>query len=123
MDIGVPAETKTDEHRVGLTPGAAGELVNRGHKVTVETGAGAPNSMKPERTKRPMHAARAHIAESNKLEMYYIYRMHARDARVCAECMYGHAAVRMHHTHAHPLAMVDFDSRVVRPRPLKVTGY
>ena len=40
MDIGVPAETKTAEHRVGLTPGAAGELVNRGHKVTVETGAG-----------------------------------------------------------------------------------
>ena len=40
MDIGVPAETKIDEHRVGLTPSAAGELVNRGHKVTVETGAG-----------------------------------------------------------------------------------
>ena len=40
MDIGVPAETKTAEHRVGLTPGAAGELINRGHRVVVETTAG-----------------------------------------------------------------------------------
>ena len=40
MDIGVPREIKTAERRVGLTPATAGELVNRGHKVSVETGAG-----------------------------------------------------------------------------------
>ena len=40
MDIGVPAEIKTAERRVGLTPAAVGELVNRGHHVTVEMGAG-----------------------------------------------------------------------------------
>lgn len=40
MDIGVPAEIKTAERRVGLTPAAAGEFVNRGHHVAVETGAG-----------------------------------------------------------------------------------
>jgi len=41
MDIGVPAEIKTAERRIGLTPAAAGEFVNRGHHVVVETGAGA----------------------------------------------------------------------------------
>jgi len=40
MDIGVPAEIKIAERRVGLTPAAVGELVNRGHHVNVETGAG-----------------------------------------------------------------------------------
>ena len=40
MDIGVPAETKNAERRVGLTPAAAGELVARGHDVRIETGAG-----------------------------------------------------------------------------------
>ncbi len=40
MDIGVPAEVKTAERRVGLTPAAVGELVNRGHHVNVETAAG-----------------------------------------------------------------------------------
>jgi len=40
MDIGVPAETKTAERRVGLTPAAAGELVARGHDVRIESGAG-----------------------------------------------------------------------------------
>ena len=40
MDIGVPAETKNAEQRVGLTPAAAGELVARGHDVRIETGAG-----------------------------------------------------------------------------------
>ena len=33
MDIGVPAETKTAERRVGLTPAAAGELVAADHSV------------------------------------------------------------------------------------------
>ena len=40
MRIGVPKEIKIHEYRVGLTSESAGELVNHGHKVLVETGAG-----------------------------------------------------------------------------------
>ena len=38
--VGVPTETKTDEHRVGLTPAGVRELVARGHQVVVQAGAG-----------------------------------------------------------------------------------
>jgi alanine dehydrogenase len=41
MIIGVPAETHRHEHRVGLTPYAVRWLVDRGHTVVVEQGAGA----------------------------------------------------------------------------------
>ncbi|MDF1642932.1 MAG: alanine dehydrogenase [Pseudomonadales bacterium] len=41
MKIGVPKELKNQEHRVGLVPGAARELILGGHQVLVETGAGA----------------------------------------------------------------------------------
>lgn len=41
MNIGIPRETKADEYRVGITPGAAAELLKRGHAVFVERGAGA----------------------------------------------------------------------------------
>ena len=40
MKIGVAKEIKTDEYRVALTPAGARELVQRGHDVTVESGAG-----------------------------------------------------------------------------------
>ena len=40
MRIGVARETKAQEHRVALTPAGARELVQRGHEVLVETGAG-----------------------------------------------------------------------------------
>jgi alanine dehydrogenase len=40
MRIGVPKEIKTHEYRVGLTPESVAELVNAGHDVLVETGAG-----------------------------------------------------------------------------------
>ena len=40
MRIGVPAETKTDEYRVALTPAGVRELVEHGHEVLVEAGAG-----------------------------------------------------------------------------------
>lgn len=40
MIIGVPKEIKTHEYRVGLVPGSVNELVNQGHKLLVETGAG-----------------------------------------------------------------------------------
>lgn len=41
MLVGVPKEIKTHEYRVGLTPGSAREYVDHGHRVIVETGAGA----------------------------------------------------------------------------------
>jgi len=41
MLVGVPQEIKTDEYRVGLRPAAVRELVEHGHSVVVETGAGA----------------------------------------------------------------------------------
>ncbi len=40
MKIGVPAEIKDAERRVGLTPGSAGELAGRGHEVLIEANAG-----------------------------------------------------------------------------------
>src|SRR5271155_5800145 len=41
MLIGVPKEVKTHESRVGLVPASVRELVHHGHKVVVESGAGA----------------------------------------------------------------------------------
>jgi alanine dehydrogenase len=41
MIIGVPKEIKEQEHRVGLLPSAAYQLIKRGHTVVVERGAGA----------------------------------------------------------------------------------
>ena len=40
MIIGVPTEVKSDERRVGLTPNSVNELVNAGHSVVVQSGAG-----------------------------------------------------------------------------------
>ena len=40
MIVGVPKEIKADEHRVALIPVGVEELVSRGHKVLVESGAG-----------------------------------------------------------------------------------
>ena len=45
MRIGVAKEIKTDEYRVALTPAGARELVQRGHEVVVEAGAGSGSSM------------------------------------------------------------------------------
>ena len=41
MLIGVPKEIKAQEHRVGLVPASVREFTSHGHKVMVETGAGA----------------------------------------------------------------------------------
>jgi alanine dehydrogenase len=40
MRVGVPTEIKTDEYRVALTPAGVRELVDAGHEVVVQTGAG-----------------------------------------------------------------------------------
>jgi alanine dehydrogenase len=41
MKIGVPKEVKIHEYRVGLVPAGVRELVDAGHQVLVESGAGA----------------------------------------------------------------------------------
>src|SRR3974390_2988771 len=41
MKVGVPKEIKIHEYRVGLVPAGVRELVDSGHQVLVETGAGA----------------------------------------------------------------------------------
>ena len=41
MHIGIPKEIKNHEYRVALTPDGARELVQAGHRISVETGAGA----------------------------------------------------------------------------------
>ena len=41
MLVGVPKEIKAHEYRVGLTPSAVREYVAHGHKVLVESDAGA----------------------------------------------------------------------------------
>jgi alanine dehydrogenase len=40
MKVGVPTEIKTDEYRVALTPAGVRELVEHGHEIVVQAGAG-----------------------------------------------------------------------------------
>jgi alanine dehydrogenase len=44
VKVGVAKEIKPDEYRVALTPAGARELIQRGHEVTVEAGAGEGSS-------------------------------------------------------------------------------
>ena len=46
MKVGVVKEIKSDEYRVALTPAGARELVERGHDVLVERGAGDGSSFR-----------------------------------------------------------------------------
>lgn len=48
MIVGVPREIKTEEHRVAITPIGVRELVDRGHEVLVETGAGEGSTIHDE---------------------------------------------------------------------------
>jgi alanine dehydrogenase len=48
MRIGVAREIKQDEYRVALTPAGARELVQKGHDVLVETGAGLGSQFEDE---------------------------------------------------------------------------
>jgi alanine dehydrogenase len=70
MIIGVPKEIKNREYRVGLVPGGVRQLVDAGHQVLVETGAGLGSGNPDERYVR----AGATIIESaaevwNRAEM------------------------------------------------------
>ena len=40
MLLGVPKEIKVHEYRVGMTPASVREVINHGHEVVMETGAG-----------------------------------------------------------------------------------
>jgi alanine dehydrogenase len=46
--IAVAKEIKADEYRVALTPAGALELINRGHEVSIETGAGVGSAFPDE---------------------------------------------------------------------------
>jgi alanine dehydrogenase len=48
VKIGVAKEIKPDEYRVALTPAGARELVQRGHEVAIETGAGVGSAFADE---------------------------------------------------------------------------
>ncbi|HET6424259.1 MAG TPA: alanine dehydrogenase [Planctomycetaceae bacterium] len=48
MLIGVPKEIKSDEYRVGMIPAGVDELVRRGHRVLIETGAGLGSGLTDE---------------------------------------------------------------------------
>ena len=48
MKIGCPKETKNNENRVGLTPGAVQAYVQAGHEVFIEAGAGLGSSLPDE---------------------------------------------------------------------------
>jgi alanine dehydrogenase len=52
MRIGVAKEIKPDEYRVALTPAGARELVQRGHEVVVEEGAGSGSAFSDEAYRR-----------------------------------------------------------------------
>jgi alanine dehydrogenase len=45
MKVGVPSEIKTDEYRVGMTPAGVRELVEHGHEVVVQAGAGEGSAL------------------------------------------------------------------------------
>lgn len=45
MRVGVPTEAKADEYRVGLTPAGVRELVEHGHDVVVQQGAGEGSAL------------------------------------------------------------------------------
>jgi alanine dehydrogenase len=48
MVIGVPREVKSDENRVALTPAGVSALLEGGHRVLVERGAGAGSRISDE---------------------------------------------------------------------------
>jgi alanine dehydrogenase len=48
MKVGVPTEIKTDEYRVSLTPAGVRELVEHGHEVLIQAGAGVGSTIPDE---------------------------------------------------------------------------
>ena len=60
MVIGIPKEIKAEENRVAITPSGVAALAAHGHRVVIETRAGAGSSLSDE----AYAAAGAHILES-----------------------------------------------------------
>jgi alanine dehydrogenase len=48
LRVGVPTEVKPDEYRVALTPAGVRELVDGGHGVVVQAGAGLGSAISDE---------------------------------------------------------------------------
>jgi alanine dehydrogenase len=48
MKVGVPTEIKSDEYRVGMTPAGVRELVDAGHEVFIQSGAGLGSAITDE---------------------------------------------------------------------------
>ena len=48
MIVGVPKEIKSDEYRVAMVPAGVEELTRAGHKVLIQTGAGAGSGISDE---------------------------------------------------------------------------
>ncbi len=48
MRIGVPTEVKADEYRVAITPAGVREVVEHGHEVLIEAGAGEGSAIRDE---------------------------------------------------------------------------
>ena len=48
MIVGVPSEVKADEYRVALTPAGVRELVDAGHGVVIQSGAGSGSAISDE---------------------------------------------------------------------------
>jgi alanine dehydrogenase len=61
--IGVAKEVKPDEYRVALTPAGALELINLGHEVAIETGAGEGSAFADEAYRR----VGAHIVPADEV--------------------------------------------------------
>ena len=60
MIIGVPKEVKDHEARVGLVPSGAAALVEAGHRVLVQTGAGVRQFAAGRRVSEGRRRDRAH---------------------------------------------------------------
>jgi alanine dehydrogenase len=45
VKVGIPSEVKPDEYRVAATPGGVREIVDHGHEVLIETGAGEGSAL------------------------------------------------------------------------------
>src|ERR1700759_4027700 len=49
MKVGVPTEIKSDEYRVAITPAGVREMVEHGHEVLIQSGAGLGSAISDER--------------------------------------------------------------------------
>jgi alanine dehydrogenase len=71
MKVGVPTEIKTDEYRVALTPVGVRDLIDRGHEVLIQTGAGdgsaLPDSSYTEQGARILPDAAAVFAQAEMI--------------------------------------------------------